>query len=177
MYEQKVNLVMVLPGRTMMSEQECLRKVRKPLMGKGKKADKQVIDKNGNPVWHTVIEADPAKTDSFQVDFTDKNGKPGGYIVVRTRKCYPAKRHLTICQESYDNFVSGSAPEAFHAPKGFKTPEVTTPKGKKRPKYIGISLKEQAWLEMSTNERLEWHLRGLCQGLGGMLDSYKVFED
>ena len=48
MYEIKVNLIMSLPGRTMMSEQECLRKVRKPLMGKGKKANKQVIDKNGN---------------------------------------------------------------------------------------------------------------------------------
>ena len=75
MYEIKVNLIMTLPGRIMMSEQECLRKVRKPLMGKGKKANKQVIDKNGNPVWHTVLEADPAKTDRFQIDFVDKNGK------------------------------------------------------------------------------------------------------
>ena len=74
MYEIKVNLIMTLPGRIMMSEQECLRKVRKPLMGKGKKANKQVIDKNGNPVWHTVLEANPAKTDRFQIDFVDKNG-------------------------------------------------------------------------------------------------------
>ena len=150
MYEIKVNLIMSLPGRTMMSEQECLRKVRKPLMGKGKKANKQVID---------------------------KNGKPDGYIIVHTRKSRPAKRHLNICQEAYKDFISNSVPEQFHVPKGFKAPEVITPKGKKRPKYIGIALKQQAWLEMSKTERLEWHLRGLCTALGGVLDSYTVFDD
>lgn len=177
MYEIKVNLIMSLPGRTMMSEQECLRKVRKPLMGKGKKANKQVIDKNGNPVWHTVLEANPAKTDRFQINFVDKNGKPDGYIVVHTRKSRPAKRHLNICQEAYKNFISNSVPEAFHVPKGFKAPEVITPKGKKRPKYIGIALREQAWLEMSETERLEWHLKGLCTALDGVLDSYEVLDD
>ena len=168
---------MAIPGRVMMSEQECLRKVRKPLMGKGKKSDKQVIDKNGNPVWHTVLEADPARTDRFQIDFTDKNGKPDGSIVVYTRKSYPAKRHMNITNEAYEDFISKSVPESFHAPKGFKAPEIVTPKGKTRPKYINIALKEQAWLEMSETERLEWHLKGICQALGGVLDSYKVFED
>lgn len=177
MYEIKGNLVMVLPGRTMMSEQECLRKVRKPLMGKGKKSDKQVIDKNGNPVWHTVLEANPAKTDSFQINFTDKNGKPDGYIIVRTRKCYPAQRRIAISKESYDYFTSDKVPMAFHASKDFKAPQIATLKGKQKAKYIGLSLKDQAWLEMSTNERLEWHLKELCDSLGGVLDSYQIFED
>lgn len=174
MYEPKLNLIMLLPGRTMMSEQECLRKVRKPLMGKGKKSDKQVIDKNGNPVWHTVIEPDPAKTDRFQIDFVDKNGKPDGSIVVSTRKSYPAKRYLSICEEAYEDYISNSVPEAFHAPKGFK-PHV--PAIKKKSQSMNSFLKECAWLEMSKTERLEWHLRGICAALGGVMDSYTVLED
>lgn len=177
MYENKVNLVIALPGRTMMSEQECLRKVRKPLMGKGKKSDKQVIDKNGNPVWHTVLEPDPAKTDRFQIDFKDKNGKPDGSIVVNTRKSYPAKQRLNICQEAYENFISASVPDAFYAPKGFKPPEVTTSTGKKRFKYKGVPIKEQAWLEMSQTERLEWHLKGVCAAMGGVMESYTMLDE
>ena len=177
MNEIKGNLIMFLPGRTMMSEQECLRKVRKPLMGKGKKSNKQVIDKNGNPVWHTVLEANPAKTDSFRINFTGENGKPDGYIIVRTRKCYPAQRRIAISKESYAAFTSDEVPRTFHTSKDFKAPKVITPKGKQKAKYIGLFLKNQAWLEMSTNERLEWHLKELCDSLGGVLDSYQIFED
>jgi len=176
MYENKVNLVMVLPGRTMMSEQECLRKVRKPLMGKGKKSNKQVIDKNGNPVWHTVIEPDPAKTDRFQLDLTEFDGKITP-IIVHTRKSRPAKQRLNICQEAYDNYISASTPDAFHAPRGFKPPEIITESGKKRFKYKGVPIKEQAWLEMSQTERLEWHLRSICAALGGVMETYMVLDE
>lgn len=175
MYETKVNLVMALPGRTMMSEQECLRKVRKPLM-KGKNANEQVIDKKGNPVWHTVIEPDPAKTDRFQIEVDPLDGRPVT-ITVSTRKSYPATRRLNICQEAYDNYISASVPEAFHAPKGFKPPKITTKSGKEVFKYTGVSPKKQAWLEMSQTERLKWHLRGICAALGGMMETYTVLDD
>lgn len=176
MYEPKVNLIIALPGRVLISEHECSRKVRKPLMGKGKKSDKQVIDKNGNPVWHTVVEPDPAKTDILKIDVTEGNGKTTT-ITVHTRKAYPAQQRLSICKEAYEDFISTSVPEAFHAPKGFQPPTIPSVKGKKRFLYIGKSLKEQAWLEMSPTQRLEWHLRGICAAMGGVLDSYKVFDD
>lgn len=166
MNEIKVNLTMLLQGRTMLSEQECLRKVRKPLMGKGKKANKQVIDKNGKEVWITVKEPDPAKTNRFVIELTDKDGNVTT-ITIYTRGSRPATKTINISEEAYRYFISGEAPEKFCAPKDFK---LTMPPYKKSPA-------QQAWLAMSENERLLWHLNDLCSSMGGTLAFYTVHGD
>lgn len=166
MYELKINLTMALPGRVIMSEQECLRKVRRPLMGKGKKANKQVLDKNGNPVWVTVREPDPMKNDRHVIDLTGKDGTEET-LVVFTRKARPASKSLNLSEESYNYFVSGECPEGFRAPRNFK-PKVS-------PFRKSVNL--QAWLAMSKEERLEWHLNNICESMGGTLASYSVHGD
>lgn len=163
MYETKVNLTMVLPGRIMMSERECLRKTRKPLMGKGKKSNKQVIDKNGNPVWVTVKELDPSKCDRNFIEITDQNGEIQKLqVLVPGNK--PASKSMSLGMDSYRYFISSELPEGFRAPKTYK-PKVS-------PFRIPVNL--QAWKEMSEAERLEWHLRDICHSQGGILVSYNV---
>lgn len=156
---------MILPGRTMRSEKECMRKVRKPLMGKGKKANKQVIDKNGKEVWVTVKEYDPTKTERFIVNLKNKDNTEIP-TTVYTRGAKPATRTIQLSDQAYDYFISREVPEGFHAPKNFK------------PNFkIRKSPNEQAWLQMSQEERLEWHLRDICASMHGTLGHYNIFED
>lgn len=157
---------MTLPGRVMLSEQECLSKVRKPLMGKGKKANKQVIDRNGNPVWVTVKEPNPMKHDRQVLRLIDNHGNEEA-ISVLTRKSRPASKTININKEAYNYFISAELPEGFHTPRNFK------PKVPPFKKPINL----QAWLTMSKEERLEWHLMDICASMGGTLVSYNVFED
>lgn len=156
---------MLLQGRTMLSEQGCLRKVRKPLMGKGKKAGKQVIDKNGKEVWVTVKEFDPAKSERFTIGLSDKDGNETP-TTIYARGTRPASRTINISTQAYEYFISKELPEGFHASKTFK------PNFKLRK-----SVNEQAWLKMTETERLEWHLRDICASMGGTLVSYNVFGD
>lgn len=163
MIDIKVNLIMVLPGRIMLSEQECLRKVRKPLMGKGKNSDKKIIDRKGREVWVTVKEPDPEKCQRTVIEFPERNGD---CITVYTRGARSATKSLNISTQAYRHFIGREYPEGFKPPKGFK------PNFKlKRPAT------EQAWLGMNETERLEWHLRNICASMGGTLLSYNVFED
>ncbi len=156
---------MLLQGRTMLSEQECLRKVRKPLMGKGKKANKVVVDKNGNEVWVTVKEFDPAKSDKFNIDLKDKEGNEVP-TTIYTRGSRPATKTININNQAYEYFISREVPLAFTAPKNFK------------PNFkVRKSANEQAWLLMSEAQRLRWHLDSICTSMGGKLMSYNVLED
>ena len=163
MNEFKLNLTMILPGRVMMSERECMRKTRKPLMGKGKKADKQVIDKEGKPVWVTVKEPDPLKCDKDVLHIM-KNDGTEDILVVFTRKERPASKSVNLTNEAYEYFISSELPEGFHAPKNFK-PKVS-------PFRKPVNL--QCWLSMSETERLEWHLNNICASMGGTMASYTI---
>lgn len=157
---------MFLPGRTRFSEQECLHKVRKPLMGKGKKAGKQVIGKDGNPVWVTAKEPDPMKTDRFIIELEDKDGNVTTFTVF-TRGSKPATKTVNISEAAYRYFIGNEAPEKFYAPKTFKL---------FAPPYK-ISPAQQAWSTMSKDERLLWHLNDLCRSMGGTLAFYTVHGD
>lgn len=154
---------MTLPGRVMMSRQECLRKTRKPLMGKGKKANKQIIGKDGNPVWTTVKELDPFKCDKYIIETIDANGE-AKQLTVLIPKGKPASKSMGINKEAYKYFISDEMPEGFRAPKNFE-PKVS-------PHKISINL--QAWKVMSETERLEWHLNNICLSQGGTLKSYSI---
>ena len=55
----KVSLTMLVPGAIMVSEQECSKQLKKPVITKkGKYAGKPAKGKNGNPVYHTVTVPD-----------------------------------------------------------------------------------------------------------------------
>ena len=53
MNDIKINLIIVVQGASMMSEQECSKQLRKPIINKrGKYAGKQARDKRGHLLWH-----------------------------------------------------------------------------------------------------------------------------
>jgi len=153
---------MHLPGRTMMSEQECSRKVRKPLLSKkGRNAGKPILDKSGNPVYVTVKEANPLKTDR---SFVEIEGNVET-IAVYTRKCKPATRRMNLSTECYNYFTSTECPYDFRAPQNFQ------------PAKPYITKDKRAWLAMDRTARLEWHLNQTCRALGGVLSEYTVLDD
>lgn len=134
-------------------------------MGKGKKAGKQVIDRNGNEVWVTKKEFDPAKSERFIIDLKDKDGNETP-TTIYTRGARPATKTINISTQAYEYFISKELPEGFHAFKTFK------------PNFkLSKSVNEQAWLKMTETERLEWHLNDICASMKGTLVSYNVFEN
>ena len=134
-------------------------------MGKGTKADKQVIDKNGKEVWVTVKEFDPTKSKSFIINLKNKDNSKTP-TTIYTRGARPATKTININSQAYDYFISREVPGGFHALKNFK------------PNFrIRKSANEQAWLQMSQEQRLEWHLREICTSMNGLLVHYNIFED
>ena len=152
MYNIAVNLIMELPGRTLMSEQECSRKVRKPLTKKGK----QVYNKKHEEVWTTVVEADPKKTHIERVDISGEGDRPE-FIDVRVRNAKPVRRIMNISQEAFNHFI-----DPDEVPYNYVAPLNT--------------IKKLFWARLTVKAKLEWHLHDLCKSLGGTLVSYKVLE-
>jgi hypothetical protein len=164
----KVNLTMLVQGATIMSEQECSKQLRKPVINK--KTGKQFTDKKGNLLWYNKTVPDFDKMDKHYVTLTSKNkgGKETKETYpIFTRRCKPAKKVLNICEDAYKYFIGDFVPESFRAPKSF-VPKVS-------PNKIPISC--QAWLSMSKEQRLEWHLHQICEDNQAALDTYHVYED
>ena len=174
MVSTKVNLVILLPGGTMMSERDCSKEVKRPVINKrGKYAGKQKRDKKGNLVFETVLVPDPNKMvqNTIKVSYRDEKTKKNvvEHITFGTRSFNTAKQSLNICDEAYDYFVGNEVPEGYRYPKDFKPSKALLKKG--------ISISSQAWNSQSTKEKLEWHLRRICESRGGTLGDYTVFND
>lgn len=122
MSEIKLNLSIVLPGRTMYSQQ--------------------------------VAENKPEllKTESFTFSTYNKKNKKSTKetLTYQVRTCIPAKQSINICKEAYYDMISNSCPNG---------------------------VKPSDWKRMSKKERLEYNLNEICEGLGGVSYSYKVFND
>lgn len=174
----KVNLIVLVPGATIMSEQECSKQLKKPVINqKGKYTGKQAKDKQGNLLWKYETGKDLSKYDKHHINVETKEGKES--ITVYTRKCRYAKQSLNITNDAYKSFISKEIPSGFHAPKGFKPyAPVKSGVNKDTKKFIeGIPMDTQAWRSMSNIERLEWHLQSICENMNGKLGSYHIFED
>lgn len=89
------------------------------------------------------------KYDSYSFYITDKKGKKEFYNI-RTRSTIPVTQSINITRIAYDYFI-----------------------GKDNPSFIP----HRQWIKMSKNERLKAHLDNLCESMGGMSYTYKVFED
>lgn len=68
-----------------------------------------------------------------------------------TRKCKPAYQQINLDVDQYKYMISTS-----------DNPVGCTP---------------SKWKRMHTKERLEYHLKGICEALGGTGYSYYIFED
>lgn len=106
MTEIKVNLSVVLQGRTMFSKEECLKTTQKVIEKTSKKTGKTYKKKVD------VLVDDLDKMDSHTlkvVDYVDK--KPVSEVITfHTRKTKPATQSLNICKDAYNYMISGECP-------------------------------------------------------------------
>ena len=180
MNDIKINLTMIVPGATMMSEQECSKQLKKPLINKrGKYAGKQARDKRGNLLWFYETVPDPAKYDRHSFQTKPTKGEKPETIVYFTRKAREAKQVISLSNEAYEDFISGNMPYNYKAPKNFKPYRpIRTHKDRKTKKVVeGMSVDLQAWKVLTPEERLKWHLNAIAEGLNGEVESYTVFND
>ena len=178
MNDIKVNLTMLVPGATMMSEQECSKQLKKPvIVQKGKYASKQARDKKGNPLWHYVTVPDLEKYDRH--DMVVESYKEKEHVTFYTRKSRLAKQSINMTTEAYEYFIGNEVPQGYRAPKNFKPIKpIRSHLDRKTKKWVeGTPIEVQAWKAASKLQRLEWHLHSICSSMGGTLDSYTVFND
>ena len=181
MSDIKINLVIAVQGAAMMSEQECSKQLRKPVINKrGKYVGKQARDKKGNLLWFYKTVPDLTKYDrhDVRVDSSTEKGKTE-IITYYTRKNKEIKQSINMTQEAYNYFVSSEMPSNFHAPRDFKpNAPIRSHNDRKTQKWVeGVPLDIQAWRAMSEKERLEWHLASIAASMRGKVDSYTVFKD
>lgn len=165
----------------MMSEQECSKQLRKPIINKrGKYAGKQARDKKGNLLWYYETIPDLTKYDRHDVAIKSPTEKgKTETLTYYTRKSREVKQSINMCQEAYDYMISNEMPRGYRAPKNFKPYMPTRPRlDRKTKKWVdGVPLEVQAWRAASKKQRLEWHLNAIAASLGGRVDSYTVFDD
>lgn len=175
MYEVKISCTISLPGRIMYNESECQTRVKTPLtIQRGKNAGKQIMDKNGNPVYMWAKGPDPYKHDSFELTI-DNDGKEETFTV-QTRKSKPAQKVVRISQEAYWEMIT-KVPAKFRAPKGYKFDKKNLSATDKED-YSNKSFADIAcWKAMTKEEKVEWHLKQFAKDEGGYLMDYVIFKD
>lgn len=154
MIDIKVSLTIELPGSTMVSRTDALKRVT---VKKRNKNGKPILNKKGEPIMVEQLVEDYSKNDYHELRITDAQGKLTDVIGFFTRKCKPAYQAINLSREAYENFISKERP--FN----FRTNENKHP--------------ERVWKQMSETQRLEWHLNNYAEAMGGVLIDYKVFDD
>lgn len=76
--------------------------------------------------------------------------KDAGTITVKTRKCKPAGQSLNLSMDAYDCMT-----------------------GKEAPYFV----KARDWERLTRKQRLEAHLKRICEGLGGVGFTYAVLDN
>ena len=97
----KVNLSIVLQGRTMLSEQKCSKQLKDTIVKKGKK---KIITK-------TVYNKENNTENRIFLDYKDASGRHKEPIYFMTRNTIPCKKSINISKEAYDYMVSSECPE------------------------------------------------------------------
>ena len=135
MSEIKVNLSIVIPGRTMWSEEECLKTTQEKHINNVKPNDQSI---DGSKMRREHVKIRDRKNNLLTINY---------YV----RKCKPAAQSINISKESYQYMVG---------------------KNSMLPRY-----KPNQWAAMNKKERLESHLKNICESLQGSSFTYQVFED
>ena len=98
----KVNLSIVLQGRTMLSEQECSKQLKDTIIKKDKK---KIITK-------TVYNKENNTENRIFLDYKDNDGiRHREPLFFMTRNTIPCKKSINISKEAYDYMVSSECPE------------------------------------------------------------------
>ena len=97
----KVNLSIVLPGSTMLSEQECSKQLKDTIIKKGKK---KIITK-------TVYNKENNTENRIFLDYKDNDGiRHREPLFFMTRNTIPCKKSINISKEAYDYMASAECP-------------------------------------------------------------------
>lgn len=181
MNDTKINLTILVPGATMLSEQECSKQLKKPIINtKGKYAGKQARDKAGKPLWYytTIMDSTKCTQHTIKVNSSEKKGEKE-LITFYTRKTRKAKQTLNISREAYEYFISKEAPFGYRAPKDFKPygPRRSRMDRKTKEWVEGTPIDVQSWRSLSEKEKLDWHMNAIAASMNGVVDSYVVFDD
>ena len=97
----KVNLSIVLPGSTMLSEQECSKQLKDTIIKKGKK---KIITK-------TMYNKENNTENRIFLDYKDNDGiRHREPLFFMTRNTIPCKKSINISKEAYDYMVSTECP-------------------------------------------------------------------
>ena len=97
----KVNLSIVLPGSTMLSEQECSKQLKDTIIKKGKK---KIITK-------TMYNKENNTENRIFLDYKDNDGiRHREPLFFMTRNTIPCKKSINISKEAYDYMVSAECP-------------------------------------------------------------------
>lgn len=161
-----MSLTIELPGGTMLSKQECLKQLKKPVISK--RTGKQVI-KKGVPQFTTETVEDWGKCDEHILKIWNKVKKENEYKPYYTRQTIPARQHMDMSEEAYEYMTSDSYPEGYKAPYGFKPDKELAKKG--------YGLTQQAWMKLTEHERLMWHFNRIAADMGGKVVDYTVLDD
>lgn len=107
--------------------------------------------KNGKKIFKKEYVEDPEKVTTHTILVEgSKKGKPEA-IHYTTRKARPVKQVINISKEGYDGLV-------HNIPAKFRR-------------------KKQEWLKLPEKLRVNFNVYELAESLGGIVDSYVIFED
>ena len=98
----KVNLSIVLPGSTMLSEQECSKQLIEYRYNKNTKKKEKVI--------RLAYDVDKVTPNRLFLDYKDASGRHKEPIYFMTRNSIPCKKTINISKEAYDYMVSVECP-------------------------------------------------------------------
>lgn len=152
MTDIKLSLSITLPGGVMYSQQEALKKLRKPVRNKKGK----IVKKQGKAVLCDVWVPDFTKNDVTEMTLrTSSEENPNvpqdTKLTVYTRKSKPAKQVINMTQEAYDNMLSKEAPYNYRGEFGL-------------------------WKTLSKNQKIKWHCMQIAKSVGGEFDSFQVLD-
>lgn len=89
-------------------------------------------------------------TFNMRVESLENGRKDAGTITVKTRKCKPAGQSLNLSMDAYEYMT-----------------------GKEAPSFV----KPRDWEKLTRKQRLEAHLKRICEGLGGTSFTYAVLDN
>lgn len=110
MEEIKLNLTVVLRGRTMFSKEECLKIAHKTIEKVSKKTGKTYK----KTVEVQVEDLDKMGRNSLRI--TDKGGSNPEVITFTTRKCKPATQSLNMSREAYQYMTDKNSCPSWSKP-------------------------------------------------------------
>lgn len=102
--EIKVSLNITLPGRVMLSKDECLKTTQKEIIKKNNKTGKSY-----KKIITEVVD-DLSKMDKSTIKVSE-NGRNNEVLTIYTRKCKPTTQSINLCKDTYDYMISKECPE------------------------------------------------------------------